>query len=268
MSKSISVVASGAPAALVQAASAMLASATGRAVKAAHAASAASNAVVIGTQAPRGVYACVAEPPSAASGPYAGIKTTVIRAILPRGAPDAMQVRDIIDVYPASGIACEAETAKAVENYIKAAKLAVEKAKALKASRVTLVTKPASKYERLNSLFRETCGKTIEAAGLSVETISTATAANDLVMFPEKMSVVVVNDDPVCENVQYAFAGIVGGVHTTYYTDAGNKIHGGHSYKSVAAALAEELTALGMKAEASKIEAAAKQSPRNAAPAK
>ncbi|CAJ1986930.1 protein of unknown function - conserved [Leishmania donovani] len=267
MSKSIAVIAAGAPAALVQAASAMVSKATGGAVKAMQATSAASNAIVVGMQAPLGVYACVAEPPSTASGPYAGVKTVVVRAILPRRAPDTMQVRDILDVYPASGITCEKETAEAVENFNKAAKVAVEKAKAMKATRVTLVMKPVTKYERLNGLFRETCTKTIEAAGLSVETSTTAAATNTLIMFPEKMSVVMVSDDPVCENVQYAFAGVVGGVHTTYYTDAGSKIHGGHSYKSVAMALAEELRSLGMKAEAAKVEAAAQKSPRNAAAA-
>ncbi|AIN96298.1 hypothetical protein LPMP_111040 [Leishmania panamensis] len=267
MSKSIAIIAAGAPAALVQAASAMVSKATCGAVKTTQATSAASNAVVVGMQAPRGVYACVTEPPSTPSEPYAGVKTVVVRAILPRGAPDTMQVRDVLDVYPASGIACEAETAKAVENFTKAAKVAVEKAKAMKASRVTLVVKPATKYERLNALFRETCTKTIEASGLSVEASTTAAAANILTMFPERMSVAMVCDDPVCENVQYAYAGIVGGVHTTYYTDAGSKIHGGHSYKSVAMALAEELKSLGMKAEAAKVEAAAQKSPRNAAAA-
>ncbi|KAK7193987.1 hypothetical protein NESM_000310900 [Novymonas esmeraldas] len=267
MSKSITFIAAGAPASLIQAASAIVSKATGGAVKTSQAASAASNAVVVGTQAPRGVYACVAEPPSAASGPYAGVKTTLIRAILPRGAPDAMQVRDVIDVYPASGIACEAETAKAAENYAKAAKVAVEKAKALKATRVTLVVKPATKYERLNNLFRDTCTKTIEAAGISVETTTTAAATSDLVMFPERLGVVLVNDDPVCENVQYAYAGIVGGAHTTYYTDAGSKIHGGHSFKSIAAAVVAELKSLGLSAEAAKVEAAAQKSPRNAAAA-
>lgn len=265
MSKSIAVIAGGAPAALLQAASAIVSKATGGAVKVTQAASAAANAVVVGTAAPRGVYACVAEPSSTASGPYAGVQTVVVRAILPRSAPDTMQVRDIIDVYPTSGIACDAEVVKAEENFKKAAKVAVEKAKAIKASRVTLVTKPASKYERLNALFRESATKVIEGAGLSVDVMTTAQASNNLVMFPEKLSVVMVNDDPVCENVQFAYAGVVGGVHTTYYTDAGNKIHGGHSYKSVATALAEELKTLGMKAEAAKIEAAAQKDPRNVA---
>ncbi|KAG5510152.1 hypothetical protein JKF63_07048 [Porcisia hertigi] len=267
MSKSIAVIAAGAPAALVQAVSSLVSKATGGAVKAIQATSAASNAVVVGMQAPCGTYACVAEPPSAASGPYTGVKTVVVRAVLPRGAADTMQVRDILDVYPASGIACEAEVAKAAANFTKAAKVAVEKAKAMKATRVTLVTKPATKYERINALFHETCSKTIEAAGLSVETSTTAAATNNLIMFPEKMGVVMVNDDQVCEKVQYAYAGIVGGVHTTYYTDAGSKIHGGHGYKSVAMALAEELKSLGMKAEAAKVEAAAQKSPRNAAAA-
>ncbi|KAG5510467.1 hypothetical protein GH5_06667 [Leishmania sp. Ghana 2012 LV757] len=267
MSKSIALIATSAPAALVSAASALVSKATGGAVKATPTTSAASNAIVVGMQAPRGVYACVAEPPSATSGAYAGVKTVMVRAILPRGAPDTMQVRDVVDVYPACGIACEEEAARAVENFTKAAKVAVEKAKGMKSTRVTLVMKPATKYERLNSLFRETCTKTIEAAGLSVEISTTAAATNTLIMFPEKMSVVMVCDDPVCENVQYAYAGIIGGVHTTYYTDAGCTIHGGHSYKSVAMALAEELKSLGMKAEAAKVEAATQKSPRNAAAA-
>ncbi|KPA77070.1 putative mitochondrial hypothetical protein [Leptomonas pyrrhocoris] len=263
MSKSISVIAVAAPAALLQAASAIVSKATGGAVKVTQTAAATANAVVVGTAAPPGVYACVAEPTSATIGLYAGVQTVVVRAILPRGAPDTMQVRDILDVYPASGIACDAEVAKAEENIKKAAKVAVEKAKALKATRVTLVMKPASKYTRLNALFRESAAKVIEGAGLSVEVTTTAQASNDLVMFPEKHGVVMVNDDPVCEKVQFAYAGEVGGVHTTYYTDAGGKIHGGHSYKSVATALAEELKSLGLKAEAARIEAAAQKDPRN-----
>ncbi|KPI85278.1 hypothetical protein ABL78_5668 [Leptomonas seymouri] len=263
MSKSISVIAANAPAALLQAASAIVSKATGGAVKVSQTASASANAVVVGTAAPRGVYACVVEPSSAVSGPYAGVQTVVVRAVLPRSAPDTMQVRDIVDVYPASGIACHEEVTKVEASFKKAAQVAVERAKTLRATRVALVTKPVSKYARLNALFRESATKVIEDAGLSVEVLTTAQASNDLIMFPERHNVVMLNDDPVCENVQFAYAGVVGGAHTTYYTDAGGKIHGGHSYKSVATALAAELRSLGMKAEAAKIEAAAQKDPRN-----
>lgn len=265
MSNTIAIVAAGAPAALVQSAAAIITKACGAAVKTAPAASLSgvTRCVVVGTDAPRGAVACVAEPPREPSAAYAGVKTVVVRAILPRGAAGAMQVRDVVDVYPASGINCGAEVAQATAGYAKAAQVAVNKAKELKVTRVTVVTKPATKYHHLNQLFRDAATKAVEAAGLSVEFVSTAHAANSLTVFPETMGVVLVNDDPVCERVQYAYAGVVGGAYTTYYTEEGKAVHGGHSYKSVALALAEELKALGMKTEASKIEAAARKDPQN-----
>ncbi|EPY22176.1 hypothetical protein STCU_02696 [Strigomonas culicis] len=82
-------------------------------------------------------------------------------------------------------------------------------------------------------------------------------------MFPERVGVVLANDDPVSENLSRAFAGITGGAHSTYYTASGSKLSGGHSHKSIALALAAELRGMGLTAEASKLEAAAAKSPLN-----
>lgn len=268
MSKTISLIGGGASAALMQAAASIVAKATGGAVKTAPAAKAsAAAAVVVGQAAPQGVYACVARPPAAPEAAYAGVKTTVVRAVLPRAAADKVQLRDALDVYTASGIDSAAENEAAAAAFTKAATLAARLAKEeLKSNRVTLLIKPATKFERLNDAFVKAATKAIEAEGCTVDVSHTGRATNELLMFPEKYGVILTNDDPICENVQYAWGSAVGGgVPLTYHTEAGGKISGGHSYKTVALALAQELRGMGMAAEAAKIEAAAQKDPRNIA---
>lgn len=266
MSKSISLIAAGAPASLMQAAASIVAKATGGAVKTAQAASAASAAVVVGQHPPQGVYAAVIRPPAQPEPAYQGVKTTIVRAVLPRVAADKLQLRDAVDVYQAAGIDSTAESEAAAAAFGKAASLAARVAKEeVKVNRVTLVIKAASKYDRLNDIFTKSATKAIEAAGCTCDVVHTSRATNDLIMFPEKFGVVLTNDDPVCENVQLAYGSAVGGVPATYYTEQGGQISGGHSYKTVALALAQELKALGMSAEASKIEAAAQKDPMNVA---
>lgn len=267
MSKSIAIVAAGAPATLLKAAASIVAKATGGAVATTEAATAAKNSIVVGSETPHGVYASVTRPPNQPNAAYAGIKTTVVRAILPRAERGMVQLRDIVDVYASAGIDCAAESDQAAAAFEKAGKLAAQQAKEHKLTRVTLVVKQAKKYQHLNALFLRAAGKAVEGAGLSYDVMSTAKAANELVMFPEKLGVVLVNDDPVCENLPGAFAGVTGGAHTTYYTEAGECVPAGAGYKSVALAIAAELEAMGMKAEAAKIVAAAQKSPRDVASA-
>lgn len=268
MSKAISLIAAGGPAALMQLADSIVAKATGGAVKTMPAPSATSSAVVVGQQPPPGVFACVLRPPAKPEAAYTGVKTTVIRAVLPRGPLDKLQLRDAVDVYQAAGIDSSAEAEAAAAAFAKAGALAAKVAKEeVKTNRVTLVIKPASKYERLNDLFTKSASKAIEDAGLSCDVMHTSRATNELLLFPEKLGVVLTNDDPVSENVQLAYGSAVGGVPATYHTEQGGHISGGHSCKTIALALAQELKAMGMTAEATKIENAAQKNPLNIAAA-
>ncbi|CAD2222762.1 hypothetical protein AGDE_05172 [Angomonas deanei] len=265
MSKAISIIAAGASPALLQAASTILTKVTGGAVKGTTVAQADKNAVVVGPEAPQGVIAAIVAPASSVDPAYKDVKTVVVRAVLPRREADAVQLRDALDVFPASGIDASAEVEKATAAFTKAAEVAAAQAKALQQARVTLVTKQVSKYKNLNELFVQSATKALEAAGLQVEVVNTAKVSNELLLFPERLGVVLVNDDPVCENIAHAYAGVLGGAPSTYVTASGSKISGGHSYKSVALALATELKQLGLTQEAGKLEAAAAKDPLNIA---
>lgn len=216
----------------------------------------ASNTVVVGNPSPQGVIAAVVEPPCVEriNPAYSSIKTTVIRSILPRRPLYGIQLRDLLDIYPASGIEISEERKEAAEAFTKAAKIAVEKAKNIGASNIAVVVKPATKFQRLNDLFTKTVGEVIQNEGLTFEVIHTSQAANELVLFSEKFDVVLTNDDPVCENVQMAFAGVLGVTPVSFYTVDGNKIHGGHSLKSVAIAAAKTLKSQGMTDEANRLQ--------------
>lgn len=212
------------------------------------------NSVVVGSGAPQGVVAAVVEPPASPYPAYASVKTTVVRSILPRKPVGVMQLRDAVDVYHGAGIDTTAERKQAEEAFTKAAQISVEKAKKMGATNITVVIKPATKYQRLNDLFTHTVTEVIHNAGLNCDVIHTSRAANELLLFPEKFEVVLTNDDPICENVQLAFAGALGGAPSTYYTLAGEQLSGGHSLKSVALATVKELKNMGLTEEAKKVE--------------
>lgn len=215
-----------------------------------------TNAVVVGTPSPQGVHAAVVEPQcvKGINPAYSTIKTTVIRSILPRRPPHAIQLRDLLDIYPLSGIDITSEREEAISSFTKAAMIAVEKAKALGARHITVIVKPATKYQRLNDFFTKTVSETIQNEGFTFDVKHTSSAVNELLLFPEKFDVVLTNDDPACENVQMAFAGVIGGSPASFYTIDGLQIHGGHSLKSVALAAAKTLRAQGMEDEAGRLE--------------
>lgn len=181
------------------------------------------------------------------AGPYAGVQTTIVRAILPRTHASPLPLRDILDVYHKAGINCTNDDAVAERSFAQAAQVAIAAAQQRNANRVTLVIKPASKYERLNEFFVRVCGKTIEGAGLSVDTMHTAQASNELILFPEKHGVFLVNDEPTCTRMQLAYAGVIGGSSIKYVTAEANEsqvasdMFGGYSYTSVAYAVANTL---------------------------
>lgn len=254
MSKSISIVAAGAAASLQQFASTLVAKAAGTAVAVASASTAdAANAVVIGSEVPRGVHTSVVS--GAKDGLYSGIKTVVVRAVLPRAAEDSLQVADAVDALPAAGINAEAEFETALASYKKSAAVAVEAAKAQKVSKISLVLKQQTKFTQNNRLFQQAAKEVVEAAGLHYEVLSTAAATNALIVFPETLSVVFTNDTPAADNIELAFAGVSGSTRTLY-TEKGAKVIAGHSSQTVAAAVAETLKGLGLVNEAKKIEAA------------
>jgi hypothetical protein len=257
MSKSIAVVAVGA-ASLQQLAASLIGKATKGAANAVSASTAASNAVVVGAT-PRGAHTAVTCT-SPSNGPYAGVKTTFVRAILPRGADDVLQLRDAVDVLPSAGANADAEAQAAKESYVKSAKIVAELVKNTRASKVTLVLKQQTKFAENNRIFTEAAKEVLDAQGIHSEIVSTATAANTLVLFPETLGVVFTNDTPSTENVELAFAGLLGGAARRFYTEDGGNAFGGHSSKSVAHAVAQSLRCNGFTAEAKALEDAAAQS--------
>lgn len=210
--------------------------------------------VVIGSVPPEGVLAAVVEPRNLTLDcAYSGVTAAVVRSVLPRRPAGSLQLRDQLDVYPASNINATAEVAEATEAFRSAAKVAISKAKQMSATSITLVLKPASKYKHLNDLFVKTTSAAIEAAGFTADVMHTAKASNDLIMFPEKFGVVLTNDDASSENLQLAYAGALGGVPSTYLTADGKEIFAGHSLKTVALATVSELSVMGLSEEADKL---------------
>ncbi|EAN98355.1 hypothetical protein C3747_44g141 [Trypanosoma cruzi] len=262
MSKQLFIISAGASAALLQAATAIVDKATAGKLSTTMTSMAEKNAVVVGPETPVGVHTSVTAAPASPDPAYAGVKTVLVRAVLPRASPEKVQLRDALDVFFAAGINMDAEVKAATESFKKSAEVAVANAKAIGVNRVTLVLKQATKYNNVNELFRKVSTETIEAAGMTTEIQSTSVATNHLIMFPESLGVVLLNDVTSTEKIELAYAGVLGGASRTYHTVSGNKISAGHSFKSVALAVAQELRALGMGSEATKVEAAAAKNPR------
>lgn len=251
MSKTVSVVAAGAAASLQQFAASVISKVGATAATASSAD--AVNAVIVGSEAPRGVHTSVTK--GATDTIYAGVKTTIVRAILPRGADDSLQLRDAVDILPSSGINADSEFDAAVASYKKSAAIAVEAAKAQKASKISIVLKQQTKFAENNRVFQQAAKEVVEAAGIHCEVLTTAAATNALLLFPETLSVVLTNDTPAADNIEQAFAGVTGSSRV-FYTDKNTQVPAGHSTKTVATAVAETLKGLGLATEAKKIESA------------
>lgn len=253
MSKQLTVVAAGASAGLQAFASSLLGKV---AVKAVPSEVVTANAVVIGSESPAGAHTCVTSG-TAAAGPYAGITTVLVRAVLPKGDAHNLPLRDAVDILPSTGIDATAEIQAARASFAQSAKVAAEIAAKAGEKKVTLVVKQQSKYAQLNDIFAQVAKEVIEdGAGIATEIVGSAQATNTLVMFPEGLGVVFTADTPAAESIEQAFAGIAGGLVRTYHAGSGVAA-AGHSTKTVAKACAASLKALGLTAEAGKIEAAA-----------
>nr|CCC95253.1 unnamed protein product [Trypanosoma congolense IL3000] len=263
MSKQLTIVSAGAAAAVLQTASAIVSKVTGGRVQTTTAKEAGRHAVVVGPETPAGVHTAVTEAPKVLRDAiYSDVSTVLVRAVLPRGAPDTVQLRDALDVYASAGIDIKGEVEAATQSFKKSAEIAVAKAKAKGVQRVVLVIKPVTKHNYINDLFKKVSTEAIEAAGLTTEVFGTSVAANQLIVNPETLGVVLLNDVVAAEHIELAFAGVVGGVSRVYYTADGGKISAGHSFKSVALAVAQELRELGLTSEAEKVQSAALKNPR------
>jgi hypothetical protein len=253
MSKIVSIVAAGAPASLLQFGTALIAKATNSAVSGAVSATVSANAVVVGSETPAGVHTTVTQGAKATNELYAGVKATVVRAVLP-GSQDDLPLRDAVDVLPSAGIASDAENAKAAESYKKSARIALQLAKSSGASKVTVVIKQASKFTNLNKVFTDAATEVLGTGGVLIDVQATPAAAQQLIMFPESAGVILTNDGTATDNLELAFAAVLG-TSRTFYTDA-VQVSGGHSQKTVAIAVADSLRGLGFAAEAAKIDGA------------
>ncbi|RNF25669.1 uncharacterized protein Tco025E_02051 [Trypanosoma conorhini] len=262
MSKQLSVVSAGASAALLQAATAIVNKATAGKLSATAASVAEKHAVVVGPETPAGVHTSVTTAPASPDPAYAGVKTVLVRAVLPRSSPEKVQLRDALDVFPSAGISMDAEVQAATDSFKKSAEVAVANARRIGVNRVTLVLKQATKYNNVNDLFRKVSTEAIEAAGMTTEVQNTSVVTNQLLVHPESLGVVLLNDVSLTEKIELAYAGAMGGASRTYHTVSGNKVSAGHSFKSVALAVAQELRELGMGSEAEKLELAAAKNPR------
>lgn len=258
MSRRIALVAGGCST-LESFASSVVAKATGNAVAIAAGATDAAARLAI-CQTPEGAHTVVTRPSENKPALYKDVNTVFVRAVLP--APQfKLPLRALVDVYPSSGVNCDAEIAIVKASFAKTASTAVSLAKA-NGSKITVLVKNVSKHEQLNALFKEAIDNAASASGVSVDFLGSAQAANALIMAPESLGVVASADTQTAENVELMLSGLLGGVERTFHTEAG-AVAAGHSHNSVAAAVAASLRSLGLTAEAKKIDAAISKSKGN-----
>jgi len=222
------------------------------------AAAAASGAatVAVGTAMPDGAHTSVTKAVGAAAGPYAGVKATFVRAVLPDDV-DGLALRDKVDVYADSGIDNAAEVAAATASFKKTAAVAVAEAKAAGTKKVVALMKNVSKHSALNAAFTQAFDEVAGAAGVEVEYVASAQATNALLMFPETTPVIVTADTPSGELAERAFGGAVAGAaHRTYVLDNGKSVPAGASPSTVASAVAEAFATLGLGKEATALRSA------------
>ena len=210
-------------------------------------------AATVSALPPQGTYAAKTVAKATGDSPYAGVKATFIRAVLPKD-PAGLDTRDKIDVYADSGIDATAEMAIATSAFKNTVALAVAEAKAAHVKKITVLVKATSKYTVLNATFQSVLEEATNGSGVEVEVLPSFQAFNKIVMFPEQHPVIVSADTPSAELVGDAFAGLFGCTHTEYV--GGASAVGGSSYSTVATAAAAALAAAGMSKEAAAVTAA------------
>lgn len=142
-------------------------------------------------------------------GIYAGVNLTFVRSTLPTAADASLPLREAIDAFASSGInnAAEVEQAKAASS--KTAQIAVDAAKA-NGGKLTVVVKQQSKFAQVNSVFANAVKSAAEGKGVALEFVDSATATNNLIMFPEQYKVVTTADTASAENLERAISGLYG----------------------------------------------------------
>jgi hypothetical protein len=210
-----------------------------------------NNGVAI-AEAPADAHTAITRPSEQKPSLYKDVNTVFVRAVLP-SATDKLPLRDVVDVYAASGVACDDETNEVKKHFAKTAATAVSLAKQ-NGNKLTVLVKEVSKHDRINTLFQEAINDV--SSGVTVDFVGSAQVANTLIMHPETLGVVATADTPTAENVELLFSGLMGGVSRTYVTNNDSRVFAGDSAHSVASACAEALRAQGLTAEAKKIEGA------------
>lgn len=193
---------------------------------------------------------------AATSGAYAGVKVTFVRSVLPRGAEDQLQLRDALDVFATSGISNANEVAAAKASISETAKIAVAAAKA-NGNKLTLLVKQVSKFDNVNAVFQQTVEDAAKAAGVAVDVVDSATATNQLLVFPESLGVVATADTAAADNIELALSGLYATSRVFHRAGGAKTIPAGHSPATAALAVAEALKELGLSAEAKKVADAA-----------
>uniref|UniRef100_A0A7S1W7I6 Uncharacterized protein n=1 Tax=Neobodo designis TaxID=312471 RepID=A0A7S1W7I6_NEODS len=252
MSRSITLAAAGCSK-MQSFATTLLGKATGNAVALAPGAAAGAAAAIAIGEAPAGAHTVVTTAPEAKPALYKDSNVAFVRAVLPAAA-DQLPLRDLVDVYPASGIPCDAEIAQVKASFAKTAQTAVDLAKK-NGNKLTVLVKQATKHARINELFEEAITEASAGSGVAVDFVGSAQVSNTLIMFPETLGVVAAADTASAENAEAMYAGLVGGVNRTFVGDDVS-VAGGSSPNSVAYACAAALRNIGMGSEAKKIEAA------------
>jgi len=183
---------------------------------------------------------------------------TFVRSVLPRGSEDQLQLRDALDVFPSSGINNAQEVAAAKAELNQTAKVAVAAAKS-NGNKLTLLVKQVSKFENVNALFQQCIEEAAQSAGVAVEIVDSATATNNLIMFPEKVGVIATADTASADNIELALSGLYSTSRVFHRAGGAKTIPAGHSPATAAVAVAEALKELGLTSEANKVAEAAKK---------
>lgn len=248
MSRSIGVVA-GAATSLQALASGILGKATGNTVSLAAGASDVALGLGGASAAPKDAHTSVLKA-APAKGVYAGVNVTFVRSVLPTADGAALPLREAVDAFAAAGINASAEIAAAKAAASRTAKVAVEAAKA-NGGKLTVVVKQQSKFEQVNKVFAEAVAEAAEGKGVAVEYVDSATATNQLIMFPENYKVVATADTAAADNLELALSGLYG-ASRTYQRASGSSVAAGHSAATIAAAVSSALANIGLTAEAKK----------------
>ena len=166
---------------------------------------------------------------------YPTLSSDVIlfRALTPNPSPIALAYKDRVDVFPPLGVEIRKEEEHLRILFSRATDEAINETNRRHLSHVTLVLKKLTRFKNLNAIFTSVVQSKFATCcpNLTVDLASTSEIMNRLVVFPERLGLILLNDLSSSTITEKLLLGLCGGTNsgvTEYHSPSMTVFNGGN----------------------------------------